>query len=119
MAVRNVEAGAKVATAITEKLPAGTTEPKVVRLDLADLASVAEVVRAWDGPLRVFEAQELELQTNTELTRQIHLLTTELHRRHVPQSASDSSALARATSDGDAPRAHGTTTLTSRPPQRY
>lgn len=39
---------AKVA-AITEKLPVGTTEPKVVRLDLADLASVAEVVRAWDG----------------------------------------------------------------------
>jgi uncharacterized membrane protein len=28
-----------------------------------------------------FEAQELELKTNTELTRQIHLLTTELHRR--------------------------------------
>jgi uncharacterized membrane protein len=28
-----------------------------------------------------FEAQDLELKTNTELTRQIHLLTTELHRR--------------------------------------
>ena len=28
-----------------------------------------------------FVAQELELQTNTELTRQIHTLTTELHRR--------------------------------------
>jgi uncharacterized membrane protein len=28
-----------------------------------------------------FETQELELKTNTELTRQIHLLTTELHRR--------------------------------------
>ncbi|ORW49730.1 hypothetical protein AWC20_03220 [Mycobacterium parmense] len=28
-----------------------------------------------------FEAQELELKTNTDLTRQIHLLTTELHRR--------------------------------------
>ena len=40
---------AKVAAAITEKLPVGTTEPNVVRLDLADLASVAEVVRAWDG----------------------------------------------------------------------
>lgn len=32
-----------------------------------------------------FEAQELELKTNTELTRQIHLLTTELHRRLVEQ----------------------------------
>jgi len=59
MAVHNVEAGAKVATAITQKLPAGTTEPKVVRLDLADLASVAEVVRAWDGPLHVCPGQQM------------------------------------------------------------
>jgi uncharacterized membrane protein len=28
-----------------------------------------------------FQTQELELKTNTELTREIHLLTTELHRR--------------------------------------
>jgi len=28
-----------------------------------------------------FTAQELELKTNTDLTREIHLLTTELHRR--------------------------------------
>ncbi len=28
-----------------------------------------------------FNEQELELKTNTELTRQIHALTTELHRR--------------------------------------
>jgi uncharacterized membrane protein len=50
-----------------------------------------------------FEAQELELKTNTQLTRQIHLLTTELHRRLVDQSASDSSSTGAATSDGDAP----------------
>jgi len=30
-----------------------------------------------------FVEQELELKTNTELTRQIHTLTTELHRRLV------------------------------------
>jgi uncharacterized membrane protein len=30
-----------------------------------------------------FVAQELELHTNTDLTRQIHTLTTELHRRIV------------------------------------
>jgi uncharacterized membrane protein len=36
-----------------------------------------------------FEAQELELKTNTDLTRQIHLLTVELHRRLIDQSASD------------------------------
>ena len=28
-----------------------------------------------------FREQELELKTNTQLTREIHLLTTELHRR--------------------------------------
>ena len=30
---------------------------------------------------RDFETQELELKTNTELTREIHTLTSELHRR--------------------------------------
>ena len=35
-----------------------------------------------------FETQELELKTNTELTRQIHVLTTELHSRFMqPPSA--------------------------------
>ena len=33
-----------------------------------------------------FTEQELELKTNTELTRQIHQLTTELHRRLIDQS---------------------------------
>jgi uncharacterized membrane protein len=31
-----------------------------------------------------FVEQELELKTNTEITRQIHALTTELHRRLMP-----------------------------------
>ena len=34
-----------------------------------------------------FVEQELELKTNTELTREIHLLTTELHRRLIPGEA--------------------------------
>ncbi len=34
-----------------------------------------------------FVESELELKTNTELTRQIHTLTTELHRRVVTDSA--------------------------------
>jgi hypothetical protein len=29
------------------------------------------------------DLQELELKTNTELTRQIHVLTAELHRRFI------------------------------------
>ena len=53
LAVRNVEAGAKVAAAIAEKLPAGSSAPQVVRLDLADLSTVAEVVRSWTGPLHI------------------------------------------------------------------
>jgi uncharacterized membrane protein len=34
-----------------------------------------------------FGAQELELKTNTDLTRQIHILTEELHRRFIEGSA--------------------------------
>jgi uncharacterized membrane protein len=32
-----------------------------------------------------FQEQELELKTNTQLTREIHRLTTELHRRVIDQ----------------------------------
>jgi uncharacterized membrane protein len=32
-----------------------------------------------------FVAQELELRTNTDLTREIHILTTEMHRRMLEQ----------------------------------
>jgi uncharacterized membrane protein len=35
---------------------------------------------------RDFNEQELELKTNTELTREIHTLTTELHHRLLDQS---------------------------------
>jgi uncharacterized membrane protein len=34
-----------------------------------------------------FEAQELELKTNTELTRQIQVLTKELHRHFIGESS--------------------------------
>jgi uncharacterized membrane protein len=34
-----------------------------------------------------FVEQELELKTNTELTRAIHVLTTELHRRIIDDVA--------------------------------
>jgi uncharacterized membrane protein len=35
-----------------------------------------------------FMEQELELKTNTELTRAIHVLTTELHRRVIGEQSS-------------------------------
>jgi uncharacterized membrane protein len=42
-----------------------------------------------------FQAQELELKTNTELTREIHRLTAELHRRLMgPKSADNRPASA-------------------------
>jgi uncharacterized membrane protein len=34
-----------------------------------------------------FVAQEKELQSNTDLTRQIHELTTQIHRQVVPDTA--------------------------------
>src|SRR4051794_22977087 len=36
-----------------------------------------------------FQAQELELKTNTELTREIHRLTAELHRRLMGSASAD------------------------------
>ena len=53
LAVRNLEAGRKVADQIAEKLPSATTLPQVAPLDLADPASVAGFVRSWSGPLHI------------------------------------------------------------------
>jgi NAD(P)-dependent dehydrogenase (short-subunit alcohol dehydrogenase family) len=53
LAVRNVEAGRKVADEIAEKLPPAAGVPRVAQLDLADPASVAGFVRAWTGPLHI------------------------------------------------------------------
>jgi NAD(P)-dependent dehydrogenase (short-subunit alcohol dehydrogenase family) len=53
LAVRNVEAGEKVADGIAEKLPPGAAAPRVAPLDLADPASVAGLVRSWSGPLHI------------------------------------------------------------------
>jgi NAD(P)-dependent dehydrogenase (short-subunit alcohol dehydrogenase family) len=53
LAVRNLEAGRKVADGIAEKLPSGAAGPQVAPLDLADPASVAGFVRSWSGPLHI------------------------------------------------------------------
>jgi NAD(P)-dependent dehydrogenase (short-subunit alcohol dehydrogenase family) len=53
LAVRNLEAGRKVADWIAEKLPPGAPPVQVGLLDLADPASVAGFVRAWSGPLDI------------------------------------------------------------------
>jgi NAD(P)-dependent dehydrogenase (short-subunit alcohol dehydrogenase family) len=53
LAVRNVEAGNKVADQIAGALPDGGGTVNVAALDLADPASVAAFVRAWTGPLHI------------------------------------------------------------------
>jgi NAD(P)-dependent dehydrogenase (short-subunit alcohol dehydrogenase family) len=53
LAVRDLEAGRKVAEQIADTLPPGTAEVHVGRLDLADPASVVSFVRAWSGPLHI------------------------------------------------------------------
>jgi len=53
LAVRNVEAGEKVADGIAEHLPAGAGGVRVAPLDLADPVSVAGFVSAWTGPLHI------------------------------------------------------------------
>jgi len=68
LAVRNVEAGAKVATVIAEKLPPEAGDLKVVRLDLADPVSVADLVRGWAGPLHVL-VNNAGVMALPELTR--------------------------------------------------
>ncbi|MDH6679370.1 NAD(P)-dependent dehydrogenase (short-subunit alcohol dehydrogenase family) [Rhodococcus sp. LBL1] len=68
LAVRNVEAGRKVATAITDRLPSGGGEVRVERLDLADLASVTDFVHAWSGPLHIL-VNNAGVMALPELTR--------------------------------------------------
>ena len=51
LAVRDTEAGARVAAAITAST--GNRNLHVARLDLADRASIAAFVAGWDGPLHV------------------------------------------------------------------
>jgi NAD(P)-dependent dehydrogenase (short-subunit alcohol dehydrogenase family) len=53
LAVRNLEAGRKVADEIAEELPSGAAGPQVAPLNLADPASVAGFVRSWSGPLHI------------------------------------------------------------------
>jgi NAD(P)-dependent dehydrogenase (short-subunit alcohol dehydrogenase family) len=53
LAVRNIEAGTRVAHGIAEKLSSTGGGVHVARLDLADPASVDDFVRAWTGPLHI------------------------------------------------------------------
>jgi NAD(P)-dependent dehydrogenase (short-subunit alcohol dehydrogenase family) len=68
LAVRNPEAGRKVANGIAEKLAPGAGALQVAQLDLADPASVASFVRAWTGPLHIL-VNNAGVMALPELTR--------------------------------------------------
>src|ERR1700723_208738 len=82
LAVRNVEAGAKVADEIGAGLPRGSAAGRVARLDLADLASVATVVREWNEPLDILVnnagVMALPQLTRTAAGYEMHFATNHL-----------------------------------------
>ncbi|MFE2734671.1 SDR family NAD(P)-dependent oxidoreductase [Streptomyces sp. NPDC059349] len=53
LAVRDTDAGAKVAARLESELPYGAGKLTVGRLDLADRSTIAEFVAAWQGPLHI------------------------------------------------------------------
>ncbi|MFJ5684371.1 SDR family NAD(P)-dependent oxidoreductase [Streptomyces sp. NPDC093099] len=53
LAVRNTDAGARVAARLEAELPSGSGTLSVGRLDLSDRSTVAAFVAAWDGPLDI------------------------------------------------------------------
>ncbi|MFF1259757.1 MULTISPECIES: SDR family NAD(P)-dependent oxidoreductase [unclassified Streptomyces] len=53
LAVRDTDAGAKVAARLESELPHGAGKLTVGRLDLADRSTIAEFVAAWQGPLHI------------------------------------------------------------------
>ncbi|MFJ8336073.1 SDR family NAD(P)-dependent oxidoreductase [Streptomyces sp. NPDC094437] len=53
LAVRNVDAGARVKARLEVELPAGSGTLTIGRLDLSDRSTVAAFVADWDGPLDI------------------------------------------------------------------
>ncbi|MCX4681279.1 SDR family NAD(P)-dependent oxidoreductase [Streptomyces sp. NBC_01433] len=53
LAVRNIDAGARVAALLEEELPSGSGKLTVGHLDLADRSTVVAFVAAWQGPLDI------------------------------------------------------------------
>ena len=53
LAVRDTDAGARVAARLESALPPGSGQLTVRRLDLADRSTVAAFVAGWEGPLHI------------------------------------------------------------------
>ncbi len=65
----------------TTSRPAGSSRPGTATSSCASPTRQSAFSQAKADHDFVEQELELELHTNTELTRQIHVLTTELHRR--------------------------------------
>ena len=68
LAVRNTDAGAQVAERLAKELPPESGQLTVGRLDLADRATIAAFVAAWQGPLHIL-VNNAGVMATPELTR--------------------------------------------------
>ena len=98
LAVRNLEAGTKVANRMAESLPPGGGALSVAGLDLADPDSVAGFVRAWTGPLHVLinNAGVMALPTLTRTTSGYEMQFATNHLGHFALATGLHGALATA-----------------------
>ncbi|MFD4554311.1 SDR family NAD(P)-dependent oxidoreductase [Streptomyces sp. NPDC058469] len=68
LAVRDTDAGARVAERLAKELPPGSGQLTVGRLDLADRSTIAAFVAAWQGPLHIL-VNNAGVMATPELTR--------------------------------------------------
>ncbi|MDV9172829.1 SDR family NAD(P)-dependent oxidoreductase [Streptomyces sp. W16] len=68
LAVRNTDAGARVAERLEKELPPGSGQLAVGRLDLADRSTISAFVAAWQGPLHIL-VNNAGVMATPELTR--------------------------------------------------
>ncbi|GGX68711.1 oxidoreductase [Streptomyces minutiscleroticus] len=103
LAVRNTAAGGVVAETIGKST--GRIRPHVVRLDLADRASVARCVDAWDGPLHLLINNAGVVTGGLERTQEgWELQFATNHLGHFALATGLHHALARGAADRDGAR---------------
>ncbi|CAL9278661.1 MULTISPECIES: SDR family NAD(P)-dependent oxidoreductase [Streptomyces] len=103
LAVRNTTAGHVVAETIAKS--AGGIRPRLVRLDLADRATVKRFVEAWDGPLHLLINNAGVITSRLERTREgWELQFATNHLGHFALATGLHHALARGAADRDGAR---------------
>lgn len=103
LAVRNTSAGDAVAGAIARST--GGVRPRVVRLDLADRATVGRFVEAWNGPLHLLINNAGVVTSGLERTREgWELQFATNHLGHFALSVGLHHALALGADDRDGAR---------------